>query len=103
MPTAPMASATAAATAKANFCMSVPPADSRGPKHRRADAVWQRPRPLELTEQREQDQEMEEVIGRRALAVADHQACRRVRPDIAQDQHVDHEEPEYPFVDGPKP
>src|SRR5580698_9442084 len=101
MPAAPMASATVAATAKANFCMSVSPAHSRRPKHRRADAVWQRPRPLELAEQREQDQEMEEIIGCGDLADDDGRARRRMRADIAESENVDHQEPEDLFVDRP--
>src|SRR5712672_3959946 len=72
-------------------------------KHRTGDAERQWSRPLELADQREQDQQVDKVIKGRDLADGHDEPLRRVGADPAESDDVDHQEPEDPFVDWPEP
>ena len=67
-----------------------------------ADRRRQRPRPLQEAQQRHDDQEVGEVVGRRQLADDDEVAFRRIGADVAQHEAVDDEDPEELLVDRPE-
>ena len=73
-----------------------------GFEHRGADADRQRPRPLDLAEQRHQDQEVEIVVEGRELPERHDPAFRRLAADIAERDDVDQQQPRDEAVDRPE-
>src|SRR5205814_10117106 len=67
-------------------------------QHCRTDAARQWTGPLQLADQREQNEHVEEIIECRDLADGHHNPLRRVGPDPAECHDVDHQKPEHPFV-----
>src|SRR6266404_4369144 len=68
----------------------------------RADARRQRSRSLEIADQRDENDEMDEVVERRQPADDNGPACWRIAADPAQHDAIDDEQPKNPFVDRAK-
>jgi len=71
--------------------------------HRSGYAIGQGPRFFQDADQRNDDEEVGEIIGRRRLSDGDHHPSRRLRAHVPQDQGVDYEYPEELLVNGPEP
>ena len=68
-------------------------------QHRLMDALRQLRGPLELADERHDDEEVREVVAGGDLADPDEVALGRVGADPAERDAVDHEDPERPLVD----